>query len=150
MPSDQTRLALYDIRDNGKLAQDFVAGLSFEGFRDNRLFFYAVTRALEMISEAARRLPAELRDRHSELQWRAIMGVGNVYRHNYDTVAEEGIRLAGSPIYSTAVGDGPKSYFIRVGTVRQRDQLVPKTQIWSRSRRHWVTDIGSIRTIDKQ
>jgi uncharacterized protein with HEPN domain len=89
MPSDQTRLALYDIRDNGKLAQDFVGGLSFEGFRDNRLVFYAVTRALEIISEAARRLPAELRDRHSELPWRAIMGVGNVYRHNYDTVAEE-------------------------------------------------------------
>jgi hypothetical protein len=32
MPSDQTRRALYDIRDNGKLAQDFVAGLSFERF----------------------------------------------------------------------------------------------------------------------
>jgi uncharacterized protein with HEPN domain len=47
-----------------------------------------VTRALEIISEAVRRLPAELRDRHPELP-RAIMGVGNVYRHNYDTVAEE-------------------------------------------------------------
>ena len=57
MRSDQTRLALYDIRDNGKLAQDFIAGLSFERFRDDRLFFYAVTRALEIISEAARRLP---------------------------------------------------------------------------------------------
>jgi uncharacterized protein with HEPN domain len=67
MPSDQTRLALYDIRDNGKLAQRFVAGLSFEKFRDDRLFFYAVTRALEIISEAARRLPTELRDRHPEL-----------------------------------------------------------------------------------
>jgi hypothetical protein len=44
----------------------------------------------------------------------------------------------------------PKSYFIRVGTIRQRDQLVPKTQIWSRSRQHWLTDIGSMRTIDKQ
>ena len=89
MPSDQTRLALYDIRENGKLAQDFVARLSFERFRDDRLFFYAVTRALEIISEAARRLPTALRDRHPELPWRAIMGVGNVYRHNYDTVAEE-------------------------------------------------------------
>jgi len=38
MPSDQARLALYDIRDNGKLAQDFVADLSFERFRDDRLF----------------------------------------------------------------------------------------------------------------
>jgi uncharacterized protein with HEPN domain len=89
MPSDQTRLALYDIRDNGKLAQEFVAGLSFEKFKEGRLFFYAVTRALEIVSEAARRLPAELRDGHPQLPWRAIMGVGNVYRHNYDTVAEE-------------------------------------------------------------
>ena len=48
-----------------------------------------MTRALEIISEAARWLPTELRDRHPELPWRAIMGVGNVYRHNYDTVAEE-------------------------------------------------------------
>ena len=62
---------------------------AFERFRDDRLFLYAVTRALEIISEAARRLPAELRDRHPELPWRAIMGIGNVYRHNYDTIAEE-------------------------------------------------------------
>jgi Protein of unknown function DUF86 len=41
------------------------------------------------ISEAARRLPASLRDRHPELPWRAIMGVGNVYRHDYDNLAEE-------------------------------------------------------------
>jgi hypothetical protein len=30
-----------------------------------------------------------LRDRHFGITWRAIMGVGSVYRHNYDTVAEE-------------------------------------------------------------
>jgi len=30
-----------------------------------------------------------VRDRHAELPWRAIMGVGNVYRHDYDNVAEE-------------------------------------------------------------
>jgi uncharacterized protein with HEPN domain len=44
---------------------------------------------LEIISEAARRLPAAMRERHSDLPWRAIMGVGNVYRHDYDNVAEE-------------------------------------------------------------
>jgi uncharacterized protein with HEPN domain len=48
-----------------------------------------VTRCLEIISEAARRLPSALRDRHPELPWRAIMGIGNVYRHDYDDVAEE-------------------------------------------------------------
>jgi uncharacterized protein with HEPN domain len=30
-----------------------------------------------------------VRERHPELPWRAIMGVGNVLRHNYDDVAEE-------------------------------------------------------------
>ncbi len=47
------------------------------------------SRALEIISEASRRLPQTLRDRHSHLPWRAIMGAGNVYRHDYDNVAEE-------------------------------------------------------------
>ena len=89
MPSDQMRQALYDIRDNGILAQNFVFGLTFENFKEDRRSFYAVTRAIEIISEAARRLPQGLRDRNPQLPWRAIMGVGNVYRHNYDTVAEE-------------------------------------------------------------
>ncbi len=53
------------------------------------MIFYAVTRALEIISEASRRLPASLRERHPQLPWRAIMDVGNVYRHDYDNVAEE-------------------------------------------------------------
>lgn len=91
MLSNKARLALYDIRDNGKLAQDFIAGLSFEGFKEDRRTFYAVTRCLEIISEAARRLPPELHDRHPELPWRKIMGVGNIYRHNYDNVAEENV-----------------------------------------------------------
>jgi uncharacterized protein with HEPN domain len=89
MPSDKTLLALYDIRENARLAQEFVKGLSMEAFEADRRTFYAVTRCLEIVSEAARRLSPELRDRHPELPWRAIMGVGNVYRHDYDNVAEE-------------------------------------------------------------
>jgi uncharacterized protein with HEPN domain len=89
MPSDQTRLALVAIIDNARLAQGFVAELSQEAFEADRRTFYAVTRCLEIISEASRRLPAALRDRHPELPWRAIMGIGNVYRHDYDNVAED-------------------------------------------------------------
>jgi uncharacterized protein with HEPN domain len=48
-----------------------------------------LTRCLEIISEASRRLPQGLRNRHPELPWRAIMGAGNVYGHDYDNVAEE-------------------------------------------------------------
>jgi uncharacterized protein with HEPN domain len=89
MLSNKARLALFDIRDNGELALEFVAGLRFEEFEHDRRTFYAATRALEIISEAARRLPRELQAKHPHLPWRAIMGVGNIYRHNYDNVAEQ-------------------------------------------------------------
>jgi hypothetical protein len=56
----------------------------------------------------------------------------------------------GTPIYSTTVGEDPKVYVLRLGTVRQRDQFTPKLQYWSRSAQHWVNDIGSIRQIEKQ
>jgi uncharacterized protein with HEPN domain len=89
MPSDKARMALYDIRDNGKLAQDFLIGMSFEAFQHDRRTFYAVMRALQIVSEAAGRLAPEARARHPELPWRKIIGVGSVYRHNYENVAEQ-------------------------------------------------------------
>ena len=39
----------------------------------------------------------------------------------------------GTQIYSTSVGDGPKVYNIRTGTIRQRDKLIPMRQAWNRS-----------------
>ena len=60
-----------------------------EAFEADRRTLYAVIRCLEIVSEAARRLPETLRERHPELPWRAIMGMGNVYRHDYDNVAAE-------------------------------------------------------------
>ena len=89
MHSNRARLALTDIRDNIRLADQFAAGLSVEALKGDRRTFYALTRCLEIISEAARRLPQSLRNRHRELPWRAIMGAGNVYRHDYDNVAED-------------------------------------------------------------
>ena len=56
----------------------------------------------------------------------------------------------GSPIYSTSAGEGPKIFGIRVGTVRQRDQLRPKAQIWCRSAQDWILDLGSMRQHEKE
>ena len=55
----------------------------------------------------------------------------------------------GTPIYATAVGKGPKVYSIRVGSIRQRDQIVPLAQVWSRSAQLWVTHVGSMRKFEK-
>jgi len=52
----------------------------------------------------------------------------------------------GTPIYSTTPGDGPKdSYIVRWGSLRERDQFVPKAQNWFRSAQPWVTSIGTLR-----
>jgi uncharacterized protein with HEPN domain len=91
MLSETTRDALYDIRDHAIYAKEFVASMDLDTFKRDRKTFFAATRALEIISEAARRLPEELRARHPDLPWRAIMGSGNIYRHNYDNVAHHAV-----------------------------------------------------------
>lgn len=79
--------------------------------------------------------------------FRLVAGQLKIYRK----VAESGsVRLqsfcpeCGSPIYSTAEGDEPKTHSIRVGTVRQRAQLVPKLQLWCRSSLAWVSSFAEI------
>jgi hypothetical protein len=57
----------------------------------------------------------------------------------------------GSPLYSTKPGDGVQAmYIVRVGILRQRDQLEPKRQIWWRSARPWVAGLDDIQKIEKQ
>lgn len=63
-------------------------GLAYEAFRDNLLVFYAVTRCLEIISEASRRLPADMKERHSHVPWADVAGAGNIYRHDYEDVQQ--------------------------------------------------------------
>jgi uncharacterized protein with HEPN domain len=61
MPSERTLQALRDKLENAKLAQSFVAGLDYLGFSADRRTVYAVTRCLEIVSEASRRLDHEVR-----------------------------------------------------------------------------------------
>ena len=103
MPSDSVRLALFDIRDCILLARDFIKGLSYEAFKESRLHFFAVTRALEIISEASRRLPEELRNRHPDLPWRDIRDAGNMYRHGYE------LRAAGAEKVFRETASGARS-----------------------------------------
>jgi uncharacterized protein with HEPN domain len=53
------------------------------------MVFYAVTRCLEIISEASRRLPPDLKHRHPVIAWRDMRDAGNIYRRDYDGVHEK-------------------------------------------------------------
>jgi uncharacterized protein with HEPN domain len=48
-----------------------------------------VTRCLEIISEASRHLPQELKERNPSIPWAAVAGAGNFYRHEYGGVDRE-------------------------------------------------------------
>ncbi len=82
-----TRRWLIDIQHHIALAQNFTAGSTYDSFKDDMLRLYAVTRCLEIISEASRRLPEELKQRHGAIEWRDMAAAGNFYRHEYEDVA---------------------------------------------------------------
>jgi len=57
----------------------------------------------------------------------------------------------GSPIYSTTIGEGVQpSYTVRVGILRQRDQLAPRRQQWVRSARPWVASLDTLPKSEKR
>lgn len=75
----------------------------------------------------------------------------------YVKVAESGNRRAqafcpdcGTHIYASPAGDGPKVYNVRTSTIRQRDQLPPKSQIWSRSARPWLAGLAAMPGNERQ
>jgi uncharacterized protein with HEPN domain len=72
MPSKNPAQRLSDIIDNIDSIRAFTAQFDFETFRADRKTVYAVVRALEIISEASRRLPDELLHRHPEIDWAAL------------------------------------------------------------------------------
>jgi uncharacterized protein with HEPN domain len=90
MPSSRAaETALRDILRHIELAEEFAAGLDWAAFRDDLRAVYAVTRCLEIISEASRRLPEDLKMRHPSIAWRQMAAAGNVYRHQYEDVATQ-------------------------------------------------------------
>jgi uncharacterized protein with HEPN domain len=83
MPSRDPELRLKDIEENIALARGFLGDLDIQGLRSDVRTLYAVIRSLEIISEASRHLPPEMKDRFPMVPWPKIAGAGNVYRHKY-------------------------------------------------------------------
>jgi uncharacterized protein with HEPN domain len=48
---------------------------------------WLVERGVEIVSEASRHLPPEMKARHADIPWRKVAGIGNVLRHNYENIA---------------------------------------------------------------
>jgi len=57
--------------------------LSYEDFLKNEELKRAFVRSLEIIGEAVRHIPKEIRNKHSQIKWKSIVGVRNKLIHEY-------------------------------------------------------------------
>jgi uncharacterized protein with HEPN domain len=82
MPRD-FRVHLEDIRGAISKIHRYTKGLSKQDFAGDDKTVDAVVRNLEVIGEAVKQLPAELRARESGTDWQKIAGLRDVLIHQY-------------------------------------------------------------------
>lgn len=67
----------------------YLRGMSPEQFDEATIVQDAVIRNLEKISEASRRLSAEIKGRYPAIPWAQMAAAGNVYRHDYEEIQND-------------------------------------------------------------
>ena len=77
------RILLEEMLEAIGLLQQYTAGLTFEEFAGDVKTQDSVTRRLEIIGEAAKGIPEELRSKYPSVPWRDITGARDVLVHEY-------------------------------------------------------------------
>ena len=75
---------LLDMLNAAKLAQDFVADIDWKTFELDLMRQSAVTRQIEIVGEAARRISTETQMTIPNIPWSKVIGMRNHLIHEYD------------------------------------------------------------------
>ena len=81
-------LYLEDIMDAIRAIREYTAGMTFEGFVADRKTVDAAVRNLEIIGEAAGKLPNDILGSMPEIEWRKIIAMRNILAHAYFGVSK--------------------------------------------------------------
>ena len=79
-------VALRHMLDYSKTAQRLIAGRSCQDLDTDEMLQLALARAVEVIGEAAARVPSAIRQIHPEITWTQIISARNRLIHGYDMV----------------------------------------------------------------
>jgi uncharacterized protein with HEPN domain len=82
MPKD-CRVLLEDVLDAAGKVQRYVAGLTREEFHADQKTQDAVVRNLEIIGEAVKQVPDDIRQLAPGIEWRKIAGLRDILIHQY-------------------------------------------------------------------
>jgi uncharacterized protein with HEPN domain len=80
---------LFDIIQAIELIRSGMADVTLAAFESDIRKRWLVERGVEIISEASRHFPAEMKARHSGIPWPKVAGIGNVLRHDDERVAHD-------------------------------------------------------------
>jgi len=83
MSKRPTDLLLDDIRESIDRIEEYTEGMSLDDFSEDRKSVDAVARNLQIIGEAANRLPDEFKESHSDVEWDKIVGLRHRIVHEY-------------------------------------------------------------------
>lgn len=83
MKKRSCRIFIEDILEAMDKIGRYIKDLSYETFAKNEMIVDAVLRNLEVLGEAARNIPEEIREKHPDIPWRRMIGLRNIAIHEY-------------------------------------------------------------------
>jgi len=112
---------LFDIMDSAKSAIKFAGEIDLATLAESRLYRHAIIKELEIMGEAAKRIPRAWRDSHSEIPWLDIIDYRNSLVHEYDTVDVE-------EVWRVVTEDLPKMVMVLEQLIREFEKEFDKEQ----------------------
>ena len=79
-------VSVHHMLDHAREAIELVRGRSRSDLDTDRILNLALVRLMEVVAEAATRIPEEFRLRHTEVPWRDVADLRNRLIHGYDAV----------------------------------------------------------------
>lgn len=78
-----------DVLTEASNIEAFTEGMSYDDFVGDKKTTYAVVRGIEIIGEAVKKLPKDLKDLYPDIPWKRIAGMRDKLIHEYFGVDAE-------------------------------------------------------------